>query len=63
MRLFKRIISYVLVIALLFTINLFVFAEDIERSKGYHVYDEADLLSDSEWKNLENTASEISELE
>ena len=61
MRLFKRIISYILVMALLLTINLVVFAEDVERSKGYHVYDEADLLSDSEWKNLEDTAAEISE--
>ena len=61
MKSFKRIIAYILVITLLLAINIFVFADDIDRAAGYHVYDEADLLSDSEWSSLEKAASDISE--
>ena len=61
MRLFKRIFSFVIVFAVLFSICFFDFADDLTRTAGYHVYDEADLLSDSEWQRLEQKASEISE--
>lgn len=61
MRLFKRIFSFVIVFAVLFSVCFFAFADDLTRTAGYHVYDEADLLSDSEWQRLEQKASEISE--
>ena len=61
MRSFKRIFSFVLLFALFFSIGFFAFADEITRSADYHVYDEADLLSYSEWQKLEQKASDISE--
>ena len=63
MKQFKRIISYLLIVIVMAVISLSVFADeaDVDRAKGYHVYDDADLLSDSQWTKLEQKASDISE--
>ncbi|MBR3356160.1 MAG: TPM domain-containing protein [Oscillospiraceae bacterium] len=61
MRIFKRIFSFALVFTVLFSICFLTFADDVTRTAGYHVYDEADLLSDSDWQILEEKAADISE--
>ena len=64
MKCFRHILSFLFVIVVAVSLSLSVFAEDqpdVERVKGYHVYDEADLLSDSQWQKLEQLADDISE--
>ncbi|MBQ6148723.1 MAG: TPM domain-containing protein [Oscillospiraceae bacterium] len=59
----KRFIVICLLSTLILSITFVAFADEestADRAAGYHVYDDADLLSTSQWNTLEDMASRIS---